>query len=77
MPMNHDVNKNTLPSDSPHLPPHSRFSPGLFVFLQEMLDQPSEGFHLTFPPIFSVQVKFGACYITGQCGRVQNKIKET
>ena len=33
---------------------------------------------LTFPPhIFSVQGKSGACYITGQWGRVQNKIKET
>ena len=30
--------------------------------------------HLTFPPhICSVQVKSGACYITGQWGRVQNK----
>ena len=34
--------------------------------------------HLTFPPhIFSVQVNSRACYITGQCGRVRNKIKET
>ena len=32
--------------------------------------------HRTFPPhFFSVLVKFGACYITGQWKRVQNKIK--
>ena len=32
--------------------------------------------HLTFPPhIFSLQVKSGACYIMGQWGQVQNKIK--
>ena len=32
--------------------------------------------HLTFPPhIFPVQVKSGACYITGQWGLAQNKIK--
>ena len=37
-----------------------------------------EGVHLTLPPhIFSVQVKSEACYITGQFGRVHNKIKET
>ena len=37
-----------------------------------------EGVHLTLPlHIFSVHVKSGACYITGQWGRVQNKIKET
>ena len=37
-----------------------------------------EGVHLTLPPhIFSVQVKSGACYTTGQWGPVQNKIKET
>ena len=37
-----------------------------------------EGVHLTLPPhIFSKQVKFRACYITGQRRRVQNKIKET
>ena len=36
-----------------------------------------EGVHLTFPPrIFPFQVKSGACYITGQWGRAQNKIKE-
>ena len=36
-----------------------------------------EGVHLTLPPhIFSVQVKFGAWYITGQWGQAQNK-KET
>ena len=29
------------------------------------------------PHIFSIQVKSGACYITGQWGRVHNKIKET
>ena len=35
-----------------------------------------EGAHLTFPPdIFPVQIKSGACYITGQWGRVKNKIK--
>ena len=43
MPMSHGVFKKTLPSASP--PPTSlspsRFSPGLFVALQEMLDQPS------------------------------------
>ena len=40
-------------------------------------DQGYEGVHLTFPPhIFSVQVKSGACYITGQWGRGQNKIKQ-
>ena len=34
--------------------------------------------YLTLPPhIFSIQVKFGAFYITGHWGRVQNKIKET
>ena len=32
--------------------------------------------HLTFHPhIFFVQVKSGACYITGQWGLVQNKMK--
>ena len=37
-----------------------------------------EGVHLTLPPrIFSVQAESGTCYITGQWGRVQNKIKET
>ena len=37
-----------------------------------------EGVHLTLPPhIFSVQVKSRACWITGQWGRAQNKIKET
>ena len=37
-----------------------------------------EGVDLALPPdIFSVHVKSGACYITGPCGRVQNKIKET
>ena len=37
-----------------------------------------EGVHLTFlPHIFPVQVKSGACYIAGQWGRVQNKVKET
>ena len=31
--------------------------------------------HLTLPPhAFSILLKFGACYITGQWGRVQNKI---
>ena len=35
-----------------------------------------EGVHLTLLPlIFSVQVKSGACYITGQWGRVQYKIE--
>ena len=34
--------------------------------------------HLAFPPhIFSVEVKSGACYSTGQWGRVQNKINLT
>ena len=34
-----------------------------------------EGVHLTLPPhIFSIQVKSGACYITGQQERIQNKI---
>ena len=38
----------------------------------------TEGVNLTLPPhIFSVQVKSGACYITGKWERVQNKIKET
>ena len=37
-----------------------------------------EGVHLTLlHHIFFVQVKSGASYITGQWGRVQNKIKET
>ena len=37
-----------------------------------------DGVHLTLPPhIFSIQVKSGACYITGQWERVRNKIKET
>ena len=37
-----------------------------------------EGVHLTLPPhIFSIQVKSGARYITGQWERVQNKLKET
>ena len=36
-----------------------------------------EGVHLTLPPhIFSFRVKSGLCYITGQWGQVQNKIKE-
>ena len=34
--------------------------------------------NLILPPhVFSVQVKSGACYITGQWWRVQNKTKET
>ena len=34
------------------------------------------GCSLTFPPhIFSVQVKSGVCYITGQWGRVQIQIE--
>ena len=37
-----------------------------------------EGVHLTLPShTFSIQVKSGACYITGQWERVRNKIKET
>ena len=37
-----------------------------------------EGVHLTLPThIFSVQIKSGAYYITGEWGRAQNKIKET
>ena len=37
-----------------------------------------EGVHLTLPPhIFSIQVKSGARYVTGQWERVQNKLKET
>ena len=37
-----------------------------------------EGVHLTLPPhIFSVQVKSGAYYITGQWVRVKNKIKKS
>ena len=37
-----------------------------------------EGVHLTLPPhIFPVQVKSVTCYITGQWGRVQNKINIT
>ena len=37
-----------------------------------------EGVHLSIHHlhIFSVKVKSGACYITGQWGRVQNKRKE-
>ena len=36
-----------------------------------------EDVHLTLPSyIFSVQVKSGACYITSQWARAQNKIKE-
>ena len=36
-----------------------------------------EDVHLTLPRhIFSVQVKSGACYITGQWEQDQNKIKE-
>ena len=38
----------------------------------------SEGVHLTLPPhVFSVKLKFGACYITGQWGRFQNKTKKS
>ena len=56
------------------------------IFLPETLiwnnfnfgNQIYEGVHLTLPPhIFSIQVKSGACYITGQWERVRNKIKET
>ena len=37
-----------------------------------------EGVHLTLTlHFFSVQVKSGTCYITGQWGRAQNEIKET
>ena len=32
-----------------------------------------EKIHLILPPIFTVQVKSGACYITGHWGRVQKK----
>ena len=40
MPMSHSVNKKTPPSASPNLPlSPSRFSSGLFVVWQEMLDQ--------------------------------------
>ena len=39
-------------------------------------DHTQEVVHMTFLPyIFSRQVTFGACYITSQWGRVQNKIK--
>ena len=37
-----------------------------------------EGVHLTLPPhIFPSKWSHGACYITGQWGSVQSKIKET
>ena len=40
--MSHDLNKKkTLPSASPSSLSPSRFSPGLFVVLKEMLNQPS------------------------------------
>ena len=36
----------------------------------------NEVVHLTLPSdVFSVQVKFGACYIMGQYGQVRNKRK--
>ena len=39
---------------------------------------PSEGVHLKLPPpIFSVKLKCGACNVTGQWGRCQNKTKES
>ena len=61
------------------------FYPRIKIFLNLRTVIPSdytyrylEGVHLTLPPhIFSVQVKSGACYITGEWGQVQNKIKET
>ena len=38
----------------------------------------TEGAHLKLPRhIFSVQVRSGACYITGQSDRVHNKINLT
>ena len=41
MPMSHGVNKKTPPSASPNSLSPTRFSTGLFVVLQEMLDQHS------------------------------------
>ena len=35
------------------------------------------GLSLTLPPlIFFTQVRFGACYFTGQWGQVQNNVKK-
>ena len=46
--------------------------------IHEALFPPLEGVHLTLPPhIFSVKIRSGACYITGQCERDKNKIRET
>ena len=46
--------------------------------ITEQMNEIIEGVHLTLTPhIFFVQVKSGACYITGQWWRVQNEIKET
>ena len=43
----------------------------LFLYSEKFYIQ---AVHRTFPPhIFSIQVKSGACYITGQSGRVQNE----
>ena len=55
------------------LPEHTSFK-----LLEEGTTENYEGVHLTLPPhIFSIQVKPGPCYITGQQGWVQNKMKET
>ena len=50
----------------------------VFPEKSHMINQKSEGVHLTLPPhLFSVQGKSGASYITSQCWRVDKKIKET
>ena len=43
------------------------------VMRPETRTQELEIVHPTFPHNFSVQVKSGACYITGQWGSAQNK----
>ena len=48
------------------------FSRKMFLMLYSV----NEGVYLTSSSYFSVKVKSGACYITGQWGRAQNKIKE-
>ena len=50
-----------------------------FLIRSPLLDKDNRNWfyevYLTFPHIFSVQVKSAACYIMGQSGQVQSKIK--
>ena len=76
------LKKNIQSLDSNKALSHDKISISMIKISDKSICKPLqlifEGVWLTLPPhIFSTQVKPGACYITGQWGRVQNKIKET